>query len=41
MSPDADSQLFSDARAWADLDPDPATAASLTELVSLAEPSSS
>lgn len=37
MSPDADSQLFSDARAWADLDPDPATAASLTELVSLAE----
>jgi phosphomannomutase len=37
MSSDADSQLFSEARAWADMDPDPATSASLAELLSQAE----
>jgi phosphomannomutase len=33
----ADSQLFSDARAWADQDPDPATSTALAELLTLAE----
>src|SRR5688572_30434760 len=37
MSSDADSQLFSEARAWAGMDPDPATSASLAELLSQAE----
>lgn len=36
-SSEADSQLFSDARAWAAQDPDPATSAALSELVRLAE----
>lgn len=36
-SSEADSQLFSDARAWAAQDPDPATSAALSELVQLAE----
>ncbi|MEN8581238.1 phospho-sugar mutase [Burkholderia sp. RS01] len=36
-SSDADSQLLNDARAWAAQDPDPVTAATLTELVNLTE----
>jgi phosphomannomutase len=36
-SSDADSQLFSDARTWADQDPDPATSTALNELLALVE----
>lgn len=37
MPSDADMQLFSEAREWAAQDPDPATSASLTELLQLSE----
>jgi phosphomannomutase len=36
-SSDADSQLFSAARSWAAVDPDPATSSALNELIALAE----